>query len=360
MNSTAAELRNPYKIGWYQIGETTDVQRGEIKTYHFFDQDFVAFRADNGELSVLDPYCPHLGAHLGDRGKVIGNQIQCGFHGWQFDTQGKLKQVTYSERFPKKACVKRWHHVEKHGNIYIYYDATGAEPAFDLPDYGTKLGQGWYRHASQIRGKLQPYDILENSVDTAHLVFIHGYKSVPKAELDVAPFSFKSRFAGPFERFRKTWEVEVKTELIGPGISASDINMAFNTFVLGNPTPVNKTESVIFVTSYSNMSGYNLLLRRMIAAYAHKEMVFNIERDVSIFDKRVNPRVAMLTPEDGPIQKYRRWYISLPDAAPHQTIEPLVTANPKKGVAKYSADRNESIVDVDALVRPQRRRNMAV
>jgi phenylpropionate dioxygenase-like ring-hydroxylating dioxygenase large terminal subunit len=49
--------------------------------------ELVVFRgADSGAVSVLDAYCPHLGAHMGVGGQVVGDCMECPFHKWQFAT----------------------------------------------------------------------------------------------------------------------------------------------------------------------------------------------------------------------------------------------------------------------------------
>lgn len=57
----------------------------------------VVFRTESGVANVFDAYCPHLGAHLGIGGKVIGDCIECPFHLWSFrSTDGECVKVPYS------------------------------------------------------------------------------------------------------------------------------------------------------------------------------------------------------------------------------------------------------------------------
>ncbi len=51
------------------------------------------------QVSVMDAYCPHLGGNLGAGGRVIGNCIECPFHGWQFDGEtGKCTVIPYAAK----------------------------------------------------------------------------------------------------------------------------------------------------------------------------------------------------------------------------------------------------------------------
>ncbi len=60
--------------------------------------NLAVFRGEDGQAYALDAYCPHMGANLGAGGRVVGNCVECPFHGWQFrgDT-GKCTSVPYCD-----------------------------------------------------------------------------------------------------------------------------------------------------------------------------------------------------------------------------------------------------------------------
>jgi len=57
------------------------------KRLRLMGEDLVAFRDTNGDIGILDAYCPHRGAHL-----FFGRNEECGlrciYHGWKFDFRG--------------------------------------------------------------------------------------------------------------------------------------------------------------------------------------------------------------------------------------------------------------------------------
>ena len=73
---------------WFQVAWSKDIKKGKIKRLNWFNKDLVMFRGENDSVSITDPYCPHLGAHLAVGGEVSGNCIRCPFHGWEFDQDG--------------------------------------------------------------------------------------------------------------------------------------------------------------------------------------------------------------------------------------------------------------------------------
>src|SRR5882757_9492824 len=59
--------------GWFQVAWSAEIGLGEVQRMKYFGQEMVAWRAANGELSVMDAYCEHLRAHLGYGGHVEGD-----------------------------------------------------------------------------------------------------------------------------------------------------------------------------------------------------------------------------------------------------------------------------------------------
>ena len=54
-----------------------------------FGEDLVVFRDTNGEVGVMDEYCPHRRVSL-----VFGRNEDCGlrclYHGWKMDVKGRV------------------------------------------------------------------------------------------------------------------------------------------------------------------------------------------------------------------------------------------------------------------------------
>ncbi|NCZ64519.1 MAG: FeS-binding protein, partial [Cellvibrionales bacterium] len=71
-----------FPMGWWSLARSHELQVGEVKAVSALDRDLVLYRTRSGAVRVHDAYCPHLGAHLGVNGRVVGESIQCPFHGW--------------------------------------------------------------------------------------------------------------------------------------------------------------------------------------------------------------------------------------------------------------------------------------
>ena len=71
----------------------------DIYVFYSPGLNLAVFRDENGEAHVLDAYCPHLGANIGIGGRVIGDCLQCPFHGWRFrGPDGRVTKIPYADK----------------------------------------------------------------------------------------------------------------------------------------------------------------------------------------------------------------------------------------------------------------------
>ena len=167
-----------YARGWHIVLFSQELQVGEVKQLHYFEQDLVAYRGQSGQVAILDAHCPHLGANLGSgEGRVRGDNIACPFHGWTFNPQGQCVDIPYAKAIPEKAvnALRGWPVLEKNGFIALWYEQGGEAPENYLPDiteWGPQGWGDWVFYRSRIRAR--PCDIIENIVDSAHFSHVHG------------------------------------------------------------------------------------------------------------------------------------------------------------------------------------------
>ena len=77
---------------WYAILESSEIKKGKIVGVTRMGEKMVAWRNPQGDLSIMTDKCPHRGVAL-SVGKLIGDCIQCPFHGFQYDTSGTCTLV---------------------------------------------------------------------------------------------------------------------------------------------------------------------------------------------------------------------------------------------------------------------------
>ena len=114
--------------GWFQIAWSDEIGVGDVHTMKYFGQEMIAWRAESGQLTVMNAYCEHLGAHLGFGGIVAGEVLQCPFHGWQWSHEGRNVCIPYEDRPNRGRRIKTYPVTERNASVYIWHDELGRDP----------------------------------------------------------------------------------------------------------------------------------------------------------------------------------------------------------------------------------------
>ncbi len=177
----------PFPIGWYSVGRKRDLGKGQVERVFAFDRELALFRTRSGVACVTDAFCPHLGAHLGVEGCVVGETIRCPFHGWKFDTSGQCVEIPYCDDIPSRAQVRSWHVSETNGDIMVWYHPQGLEPQWDVPELEELSSDDWSEPQYwefTIPNHVQ--NIAENTCDPEHFQYVHKMAETPPSEVTIA------------------------------------------------------------------------------------------------------------------------------------------------------------------------------
>lgn len=181
--------------GWFQVAWSEEIPCGGVHRMRYFDEEMIAWRDHNGKLTVMNAYCQHLGAHLGYGGTVTDdNCIQCPFHGWRWNSEGRNTEIPYQADKPNKTRrIATRHVLEQNECVFIWNDPLGRAPLFEVPDiFGGRMfpedaatADDYYRaypEGSLIREEVSvhPQWVMENGVDFAHFQYVHHAGSLPR------------------------------------------------------------------------------------------------------------------------------------------------------------------------------------
>ena len=159
-----------YSQSWYPVCMSDEVKPGEVIGCDLFGGRIVVFRGENGEATVLSPYCAHLGMNLA-QGKVVGNNLQCLFHRYEYDQAGTCVKTGWGPMPPAGTCVFRFPSKERYNIIWAF---NGTKPLFDLPNLRFPDNQ---LHMQTWQEDPLPCNITElyaQVPDWPHLRFMHG------------------------------------------------------------------------------------------------------------------------------------------------------------------------------------------
>ncbi|MGA0840781.1 MAG: aromatic ring-hydroxylating oxygenase subunit alpha, partial [Pseudomonadales bacterium] len=99
-----AEWRQIWTKTWQLVTRVSDFEEpGSFHVHELGKESFLFVRGDDGEIRGFYNVCQHRGNRLCQADSGILDTFTCPFHGWQWHTDGSLKQVAAPEFFPQFA-----------------------------------------------------------------------------------------------------------------------------------------------------------------------------------------------------------------------------------------------------------------
>ena len=314
----------PIPFGWYALAYSKDLEPGGVEPIFYFDQEMVLFRTESGEARVLEAYCPHLGAHLGHGGKVVGEHIACPFHAWEMNGKGEVKHIPYARAMPKRTtegpCLHSYPVQERNQMIWVWYHPRRVAPLFDIEDIPELNDPNWAEldnYEFEFNSHIQ--ETGENAVDIAHFVYVHSSRAMPKATVTLDGYKRRTEMttlgpaideAGNLD-MGKMEDSHLVTSSWGPGMTCQAFSRAFKTVMMGTVIPItaNRVKLRFSFTKPGNISDiFNVYTDGLIA-----EIVKQVNNDIPIWEHKTYRENPILCDGDGPIAKYRKWFFQFYD-----------------------------------------------
>ncbi|MQG75706.1 MAG: Rieske 2Fe-2S domain-containing protein [SAR202 cluster bacterium] len=156
------------------LSEEIPAADGPPKRLRIMSEDLIAFRDSNGEVGILDAYCPHRGAPL-----FFGRNEECGlrcvYHGWKFDVNGVCVDLPNSpegETYKDKVSIKSYPGVDKGGVIWAYMGPKDKQPP--LPELGFMSVPASHRYVWRMELECNYFQSMEGDIDSSHVNFLHS------------------------------------------------------------------------------------------------------------------------------------------------------------------------------------------
>jgi len=311
--------------GWFSLGLARDLAPGAVKTVRFFGHELVLFRGESGAVGLLDAHCPHLGAHMGHGGTIVGETLRCPFHGFCFEASGACSETGYKKKVPPGLRAGAWEVVERHGVLLAWHDAEGKASAWDVPDVDMDGWSPFLLHEWTLRG--HPQETTENSVDLGHFAAVHGYDDAHETQplrIDGPTLYSNYRFARRIGGRRSPVVVheDIAIEVRGLGYSRVEVrDVATGTRIRLLVLPTSEDDTNIRLRIGLSIRDYAsnddarpwlrlvpaTVTRRLVAPLLLQAYAGEVSQDFAVWkNKRYVPRPG-LAEGDGPIGPYRRW-----------------------------------------------------
>jgi phenylpropionate dioxygenase-like ring-hydroxylating dioxygenase large terminal subunit len=315
-----------YPNGWFQVAYSDELATGAVQPLKYFGRDLVLFRDVEGKAHVLDAHCPHLGAHLGHGGEVVGNSIRCPFHAWCFDGSGACTEVPYAKRIPAKASLRSWNVNEANGMIHVWFHAAGLPPQWEipvLPEFSSTDWTPYQKRRWKIRTRCQ--EMAENSVDSAHFKYLHKTQNLPNPEADSDGPKFHMRSSTVMTTKQGEVEGFVESNLLGFGFVTTRFTGLVETLLVSSTTTIDEEYVDVRFSFTVKDIGHAGMTKKIGAAFI-AEIERQLGQDIPIWENKVYFDRPLLCDGDGPIGLFRRWVKQFyTDPDPLQSPKPAPT-----------------------------------
>jgi phenylpropionate dioxygenase-like ring-hydroxylating dioxygenase large terminal subunit len=136
------------------------------------DIALVFFRTETGEVGALEDRCPHRFAPL-SLGKVVGDRLQCGYHGIQFDAAGVCGAIPGQNSIPPDARARSFPLIEQYGLVWIWMGAPELAVHTAVPDIFWLASDEWKCCTGYTYVRADYRLLNDNLLDLTHETFVH-------------------------------------------------------------------------------------------------------------------------------------------------------------------------------------------
>ena len=157
---------------WYVAAWSSELDRS-LTRRTILGEAVAMFRTEDGAPVALRDRCPHRLLPL-SRGRLIGDRVQCGYHGLVFDRSGTCVRVPGQETIPPNARVRSYPMAERLGLAWIWMgepDRADESEIYDLPEYHEP---DWgVAHGDALHVAADYLLLCDNLCDPSHVEYVH-------------------------------------------------------------------------------------------------------------------------------------------------------------------------------------------
>ena len=159
---------------WYVAAYAHEIDRNLLARTILGDK-IVLYRTENGDPIALADRCCHRQAPL-SMGTLIGDTVQCGYHGLTFDTNGKCIRVPGQKKVPPGAMVQKYPVAERWRWVWIWMGDPSLADESLIPDhlYRYNNDPDWACVEGYLHVKADYMLLVDNLMDLSHETFLHS------------------------------------------------------------------------------------------------------------------------------------------------------------------------------------------
>ncbi|MDX2242145.1 MAG: aromatic ring-hydroxylating dioxygenase subunit alpha [Leptolyngbyaceae cyanobacterium bins.302] len=332
---------------WYVVAQAKEVRDHPVGIT-LWHQEIVLYRDTQGQVHALEDRCPHRFVKL-SRGAVVGDDLECAYHGWRVGTEGQCTCVPYLEANQKLPTgkIRRYPVQELDGFIWLYpgdievLEKDAIQP-MGLPEWDHL---NYIASFTVIEAEAHFSYLIENLMDMYHGHLHQDLQAWASAELrsinETSDRVDAHYTAQSYYRIDKIWSV---SQLFFPALRrlhpepldvsyaypnwASSLGKDFKIYCLF--CPVSETHTRAYLVHFTSLNAFHHLHKLPIAFRRFvKNRMFNAAR--KLLQGLVDQDVPMIEDE-------QKAYLENPDRRPHEfnralvSVQRLIRVQAEKGL----------------------------
>ena len=157
---------------WYIAARSQDVNQGLVARTMLME-NVVLFRRKDGTVAVLEDACPHRKLPL-SKGRLLGDIVECGYHGLQFDCSGTCVVAPSQDRIPPTARVRVYPALEKWGFVWVWMGESEKADKSKLYKIENYENTDWgFTEGGMLEIDCHYLWLTDNLLDPTHVAYVH-------------------------------------------------------------------------------------------------------------------------------------------------------------------------------------------
>ena len=169
---------------WYVAAQSEQVG-AELKPLTILGEKLVLYRTGDDRVAALEDACPHRKLPL-SMGKLIGDSVQCGYHGLTFDACGECVAAPTQDKIPSNARVRSYPVREKYRLIWIWMGDPALADENLLPEFADYDSPDWgLTPGGMLECRCHYLYLIDNLLDPSHVAWVHQTSFASEGTEDV-------------------------------------------------------------------------------------------------------------------------------------------------------------------------------
>jgi phenylpropionate dioxygenase-like ring-hydroxylating dioxygenase large terminal subunit len=189
----------PYNCWW--VAAFSDEVGRDLLGRWLLDTPVLLYRREDGSVVAIENRCSHRGAPL-SLGCLKGDTVQCGYHGFTFDSDGECIQVPSMKAPLPAARIRSFVVVERAPFVWVWLGDPNRIDSVAPPHHPDWIGNPEFAERHGHMEIAANYLLLkENVLDLTHFGYVHASSFKITDWVDPPRFSMKSETSGYHQSF---------------------------------------------------------------------------------------------------------------------------------------------------------------